>query len=248
MNNYLPSIIYKNLNNIIEKKEINIFINFADEALHKNHIQAIINAFFNNMVIASNGLPYIKIEGLGTILRTGNSGAHRSLVYQGVPNVIGAPPVIEVNGYDYISGYELIKLIEYRKDFSNNIKTKRYLEFAQEIFNKVLDLKQVRQSKELFLNEIREKRPLLKKARIEEYFIYYCELTDKKFYDSSEVEFSHIESVVLNPFKALDIDNGLIVLKEIHKKITLLKINTAEELYAFCIKNGYKTNWIDDIK
>ena len=243
----LPSIIYKDLNSIINKQEIYAFIHLADEALSKGAITGIINAFFNNIIITSNGIPYIRINGLANLLRTGNSGLHRSLVYQGINGIISASEVIDINGDEYISGYELIKLIEYRINTVGNKKTELYLEFIRELYKRLLDLKEVRKAKELLFNEIREKRPLLKKARIEKYHITHCELTGDRFYNLNEVEFSHIESVALNPFKALDINNGLIILKEVHREITSRSINDANGLYNFCIEKSYNTDWINSI-
>ncbi len=246
MNNNLPAIVYKQLSEIIEKQEIDHFLYLANEALNHAHIQAIVNAFHKNTVIASNGVPYIKVQGLASILRTGASGAHRSLVYQGIPNVAGAPPVIEIEAHEYISGPELIKLIESRI-LTVKVKTKIYLGFAIDIYHKIIENSRVRDIRDLFREELTEKRPLLKKMRIDQYNISVCELSNTPFNYLNEVEFSHIESVVVNPFRALDIDNGLIVLVDIHKKITKENIHDAGGLYTFCERNSLNTTWIDRI-
>ena len=86
-------------------------------------------------------------------------------------------------------------------------------------------------------------RPYLKKARIEKFNIKKCEFTGKIFENDSSVEFAHIESVVTNPFKALDLDNGVIILKEIHKNITKSNIHSFNELYRFCLENDYALEW-----
>jgi len=63
------------------------------------------------------------------------------------------------------------------------------------------------------------------------------------FAKDSDVKFAHIESVVVNPFKALDLDNGVIILKNIHANLTRLNIHTFEQLYLFCKENHYSTDW-----
>ncbi len=81
MTDNLPSVIYHQLNDLIDRPELGHIANVATNILSQGHITAIVNSFFVNTKICVNGIPYIKISGLSTILRTGNSGAERPLIY-----------------------------------------------------------------------------------------------------------------------------------------------------------------------
>lgn len=67
----LPSVIYHPLNELTQRQELDLIINAAFSALNTGHITAIVNAFFVNTKICVNGIPYLKVSGLSTILRTG---------------------------------------------------------------------------------------------------------------------------------------------------------------------------------
>lgn len=75
------------------------------------------------------------------------------------------------------------------------------------------------------------------------YNIKYCEFTGKKFNSRSEVEFAHIHSVITNPELAIDINNGVIILKEIHKDMTKKQLHTYNKMYKYCETNGYSLAW-----
>ena len=64
MTNNLPSVIYHQLNELIDRPELDHIANAATNALNQGHITGIVNAFFVNTKICVNGIPYIKINGL----------------------------------------------------------------------------------------------------------------------------------------------------------------------------------------
>lgn len=241
----LPVAIYHNLNELVEKAELETVLNIVQQQLHRGHITSILNAFFLNTKICINGIPYIKVTGLAKILRTGTSGAERPLVYQGIQGVISSAELIEIEGYEYISGPSLIGLINTRT-LLVSATTKQYLNVATQTYYKIINLSQIRDLKEIFLDEIRNNRPYLKRDRIEIFSITQCEFTGEYFNQCDEVEFAHIESVSTNPFKALDITNGVIILKHIHKDLTKRKIHNFDEMYNYCLEKNYSLIWANN--
>lgn len=242
MTKNLPSVVYEPLRDLIERPELNYIADIATNALNTGHITGIINAFFLNTKICVNGVPYIKISGLSTILRTGNSGAERPLIYQGMLGVLPPATIIEVDSEEHISGPSLKALIDARIAFTDG-KTKNYLQVAMQTYDKIVNLSQVRDLKEVFLDDIRNNRSLLKNRRIFEYGITQCEFSGLLFTNRNEVEFAHIESVITQPLLALDIDNGVIIMKAIHRELTRLGIHDYQRMYQFCLDNNYSTNW-----
>jgi hypothetical protein len=244
MTQNLPSVIYHPLNELTQRQELDLVINAAFSALNTGHITAIVNAFFVNTKICVNGIPYLKVSGLSTILRTGNSGAERPLIYQGMSGVISASEIVDIEGVEHISGPTLRALIDTRMSQTTG-RTRQYLLVAMESYERILNLSQVRDLKELFLDDIRNNRSLLKTQRIAECNIIACEFTGAIFTSRQEVEFAHIESVVTNPLLALNINNGVIILKTIHQILTRSGIHGFEGMYNFCVENNYSTVWAD---
>lgn len=244
MTQNLPSVIYHSLNELTQRNELELVMQGTFIALSARHISAIVNAFFLSTKICINGIPYIAINSLAVILRTGSSGAERPLVYQGFYGVLSPAAIVEINGIEHISGPTLRSLIDMRM-LQTDGRTRAYLQIAMQSYERILNLSQVRDLKEVFLDDIRNNRPLLKSQRIAEYNISCCEFTGAPFLSRQEVEFAHIESVVTNPMRALDISNGVIILKAIHRELTRLGVHDYDGMYIFCQSNGYSTAWSD---
>lgn len=240
----LPSIVYHQLNDLVERQELNHIASIATNALNQGHVTGIVNAFFINTKICVNGVPYIKISGLSTILRTGNSGAERPLIYQGMSGILSAAEIIEIESEEHISGPTLRAILDARISFTDG-RTKQYLQVAMNAYERIINLSQVRDLKEVFLDDIRNNRPLLKSQRIAEHNITRCEFSNQPFTNRSDVEFAHIESVVTQPLRALDINNGVIILKSIHRQLTSIGIHDYEGMYNFCLDKNYSTAWAD---
>lgn len=244
MTQNLPSVIYHPLNELTQRNELELVLNAASSVLNEGHITSIVNAFFVNTKICVNGIPYLKVSGLSTILRTGNSGAERPLIYQGMPGVISAAEIVEIEGVEHISGPTLRGLIDTRLAQTTG-RTRQYLNVAMESYERILNLSQVRDLKEVFLDDIRNNRSLLKTQRIAQYNITVCEFTGQDIINPQDVEFAHIESVVSNPMLALSVDNGVIIQKAIHQILTRNGIHGYEGMYNFCVQNNYSTTWAD---
>jgi hypothetical protein len=244
MTRNLPSVIYHPLDELTQRDELDLVLTVASRALNSGHITAIVNAFFVNTKICINGIPYLKVNGLSMILRTGNSGAERPLIYQGMPGVISAAEIVEIEGVEHISGPTLRGLIDTRLSQTTG-RTRQYLLIAMESYDKILNLSLVRDLKELFLDDIRNNRPLLKTQRIAEYDITACEFTGVAFVSRQDIEFAHIESVVTNPLLALNVDNGVIIQKTIHQALTRLGVHDYAGMYNFCVERNYSTAWAD---
>ena len=83
--------------------------------------------------------------------------------------------------------------------------------------------------------------------KIKKYNIKEDELTGKNI-DIRTCEFSHIRSVSMYQEYSDNIENGLIVNKETHDKITRKEINDEDELYDLCIDNGWNLQWYEKYK
>ncbi len=158
--------------------------------------------------------------------------------------ILAPAEIIEIDGEEHISGPSLRAVLDARIAFTDG-RTKQYLRVSMQAYEKIIALSQVNDLKELFLDDIRNNRPLLKSQRIAEYNITQCEFSGQIFNNSRDVEFAHIESVVTQPLLALDIKNGVIILKSIHRELTNKGIHGYEGMYNFCIQNNYSTNWTE---
>lgn len=236
------SIRYYPVYALSEKKELDYVCDKIYELLSNNHLKTIENAFMKNTRVGSNGLIYLKIRGLSSILRTGASGAERYFVYQGVDGVIAPAEIISIDGEEYISGPALTALLDFRISSSMG-KKKMYLKYSRDIYEYIRELNDVISIREIYIEDIENSRKYLKYDRIKKYNISCCEFSGIKFEKKSEVEFAHIESVVTSPHLAQNIDNGLIILKQIHAELTRRQIHDYKGMFNFCIENGYSTDW-----
>ncbi|EGQ7683783.1 hypothetical protein IZS58_004737 [Vibrio parahaemolyticus] len=240
MNNL--TIRYYDLSELSDPFSIDDVSNATIDQLDKGNVESIANALYANTKVCVNGVPFIKVKGIADIIRTGNSGLERALIYQGLPGFLPRSEIVSIDGFDHISGHSLVAILDSR--ISNRSgKTKQYLIIALKLYNRVLNSGAVRDLKEMFLEEIEQKRSTLKQERIREYDIDKCEFTNQPIFDYSTVQFAHIDSVVYNPSRALDIDNGVIIFREIHADMTRRGINTYEETYDYCEEMGYDLSW-----
>lgn len=214
------------------------------DQLDQGNIKSIIDALYFNTKICVNGVPYIKVQGIADIIRTGNSGLERALIYQGLPGFLPRSEIVSIDGKDHISGHSLCAILDSRIATRSG-KTKQYLNIALNLYYKILNSSDVRDLKEMFIEEIENKRSSLKSERIRAMGITHCEFTGKYIDDFSKVQFAHIDSVVYNPYRALDINNGVIIFTEIHRDMTRLGIHTFEETFEYCEENNFLTDWAD---
>ncbi|MGR2957204.1 hypothetical protein [Vibrio vulnificus] len=236
------SITSYSLEDLTEKENLSWAVGKIHENLDKGNLTGIANAFYENTKIGKHGVPFIKIKGLTNILRTGDAGNARYIVDHGYKNVLSSPYIVTIDGDEYISGPSLVGLIQARIGYTLGT-TKQYLDVAYIYYQRIIDSPSVRDLKEKFLLDITKKRSDLKSKRIDTYGITKCELSGATFVTRGVVDFAHIDSVFSHPEKALDIDNGLIILGRIHRELTSLHIHDFSGLYDFCKANGYSTAW-----
>lgn len=241
-NSNLPAVIYHDLSDLVNYADLNVALSAAAQNLSKGHITSIVNAFHANTRVSVNGIPYIRVQGISVILRTGNSKAERPLIYRGISGIIKNAELVTIDSEEFIAGPSLAGLLSARINLSD-VKTRLYLEVAMNIYYKIANLSEIRDLRDLFIANIEENRPRLKNDRINFYGVTSCEFSSTRIENSSQVEFAHIESVVSNPFKALDIDNGVIILKKYHRELTNAGIHDFEGMYEFCTKNSLSTGW-----
>jgi hypothetical protein len=245
MKNY-PAKNYYSLNKF-RIPDIEYYLDEIQKNLHKGTNKSILNAFKEHTIIAKDGSLYIEIKGLSRILRLGSSGAEKHLVYNN-PLSNTFPYLNKVNNKEHVNDSFLLLLLNERKKRTNG-KTKKYLEVSENILHNLPNLPEIKEQKEIYLEEFEASRKKLKSERIEKYNIEYCEFSGQQIVDYSEVEFAHIDSVATHPEpeKSLNIDNGVIILKQIHKELTKNKFLVFEEMYQFCKDNNYSTKWADNL-
>lgn len=236
------TVRYYDLSELSDPFAIDDVSNATIDQLDRGNVESIAKALYANTKVCVNGVPFIKVKGIADIIRTGNSGLERALIYQGLPGFLPRSEVVSIDGLDHISGHSLVAILDSRIA-NRSGKTKQYLRIALNLYNKVLNSGAVRDLKEMFLEEIEQKRSTLKSERIRQYQITECEFTGEPITDYSSVQFAHIDSVVYNPSRALDIDNGVIIFREIHADMTRRGINTYEDTYSYCEEMGYDLGW-----
>lgn len=233
---------YVELSELSDRYAISEITNSVREQLDQGNIKSIIDAFYVNTKICSNGVPFIKVQGIADIIRTGNSGLERALIYDGIAGFLPRSEIVSIDGYDHISGHSLCAILDSRIA-SRTGKTKEYLRIAWDLYYKILNSPSVRDLKDMFIEEIEKNRSSLKRERIKVKNITHCEFTGERITDYSKVQFAHLDSVVYNPYRALDIDNGVIIFTYIHAEMTRLGIHTYEQTYEYCEDNNYLTDW-----
>ncbi|MHB9840957.1 hypothetical protein Q8F57_039755 [Paraburkholderia terrae] len=238
------SVRYYDLNALSDPFIINEISLATIDQLDKGNVEAIANALYSNTKICVNGIPYIKVNGIASIIRTGSSGLERALIYQGIPGLLPRSEVVSIEGYDHISGPSLAAILDARIATRSG-KTRQYLTIALNLYRQILLTPGVRDLKEMFLEEINARRSDLKRERIATFGITHCEFTGTLIDDFFKVQFSHIDSVVYNPGRALDITNGVIILSSIHADMTRHGIHTFEEVYQYCVSHNYATAWAE---
>jgi hypothetical protein len=147
------STIYYDLDKIIDPFVIDDIINIVREQLDKGNIKSIIDALYNNTKILGNGIPFIKVQGISTLLRTSNSGLERALIYEGIINILPRSSIVQIDGYDYISGHSFISILDSRMANKRG-KTREYLHIALDLYNKIINSSEIRDLKDILASYI----------------------------------------------------------------------------------------------
>lgn len=215
------------------------------DTLHQKTLSEIKNAFTNAAIVANYGAMYFKVEQLDRLLRTGNSGAAGYMWQHGIPG-FSSGATSYVFGQDIcISGADFLGLVEARIQTTFG-KRSIYLKYVRALYFAISSLSVFQDLRTVFASNIEQQRVQLKAQRIAAYHVHCCEFTGHQFASQSEVQFAHIDSVVTNPLQALNIDNGVIIFREIHAQLTDLNIHDFAGMYDFCEQNDYSTNWADN--
>ncbi len=207
------------------------------------------NAFDRGFRCSSHGACYVHLDELKHLLRTGNSGADTYMVRNGIGRLSSPSKHHEIDEVDSISVSDLYGLLKSRKTqvFGNSSKQYHYLCYVEKLLDYLVEHSSVRTLGCLFNDQVNKLRPRLKQDRMSKYNIRYCEFSGQKIEYSKDFEFAHIESVVTNPEKAVDIDNGVIILKSIHRQLTDRGIHDFEGMYEYCLESKYYTDWADPL-
>ena len=213
--------------------------------LHRRTLTAIENAFSRAILVRMNGLCFVKTSELDNLLRTGSSGAANYLWQQGIDGYSSPATPHTLDGELYISGPDFCGLLDARIQ-STIGKNNLYLKYVRAIYMALTSHSILNDLRTSFASDINEQRNQLKRQRIRRYGITRCEFTDVEFSDASEVQFAHVDSVATAPLHALDIKNGVIILRGIHAELTQRGIHDFAGMYDFCIERGHSTIWAED--
>ncbi|OON97911.1 MAG: hypothetical protein ATN36_02220 [Epulopiscium sp. Nele67-Bin005] len=190
---------------------------------------------------------YYRVNGIHRILRTNHETA-QLLIYKDMDEDKFPQDrhIVSFHGTDYISD-EMLKAIF---DFCYNNSTEKkkvYLQYSCEFCETLKQLK-AQGNLERVTVTLPDRRTKLKNDRLKRDKIKHCQFTNRPFVSKREIEFSHIDSMEYNPDRAYDIDNGVIILKKIHKKLLKQGVMNFEGMYNFCKQHGYDLQWAKNFK
>ncbi|WP_439214242.1 hypothetical protein [Duffyella gerundensis] len=246
MMNNLPSLkVYTLFDlNIDIKQDVKSLSNFIINRLYASTLNGIISAFNKAIVINPNGAIFINISYLHTLLRT-NRGTANVIWQDGIPGYVTGVDSREIGDSIYITGSDFIGLVDARLQTTIGVST-LYLQYIQAAYYTITSHAQIRDVRVTFIHTIEKMRTTLKNLRIKQENITRCEFTNQEFNNVRLVEFAHVNGVANDPEKALDVNNGVIILKEIHDELTRLQIQDYAGMYKYCLQNGYSTVWAEN--
>lgn len=225
------------------RAKITALSRLAIDRLYASTLTSIINAFEKATLININGAIFINVSYLHTLLRT-SPGAANIIWQDGIDGYASGRQSVTFGETLYITGPDFIGLLDAR--IQNSIgDSKLYLQYIQEAYYTISNDNQIQDVRVSFIHTIEKMRTKMKEKRIREKNITHCEFTGKEITSRSIVEFAHIQSVATSPQKALDVNNGVIILKEIHRMLTNLEIHDFSGMYNFCLANKYNLSWAE---
>lgn len=242
----LPSTqVYKlsDLNINLNNATINLS-SFILDRLYSRTLKAIISAFHNAIILNTNGAVYIDVTYLHTLLRT-NPGAASTIWQDGICGYVSGVDGKEISGNLYITGPDFIGLVDARMQTVPGI-SKLYLQYIQAAYYTISSHQHVVDVRAAFVDTINKMRSELKRLRISEKNISKCEFSNTAFINNSQVDFAHINSIVTDPENALNINNGVIVLKKYHKELTQRHIQDFSGMYKYCLDNKLSIVWAEE--
>jgi len=246
MTTNFPSIHFYTLNelDVNLKNQVIDFNQRVLSNLSNTTLSRIKNAFSRGMLVYPNGACFVHVTELANLLRTGN-GAHNILWQQGLPGYASPSQQYNIGDDIYISGPDFCSLIDARLMVTSGTQN-IYLRYVRSVYQAITSSTQITSLRTIFVENINARRSELKHARISAYSITECEFTGEPIHNLDDVVFAHIDSVATVPLRALDIRNGVIILKEIHDELTRKQIHDFAGMYDFCTSNHLDTTWAYD--
>ena len=229
MNNIIPF----NYESIHRKYDIP---DIQNNKLNKDTVTAIINAWNEITVIDSYGRVWVNSEKIHIVLRTTKENALYMIAG------LGDDKKYREGERLFVKGESICYLLDYGIQNARNILRENYIKHSQLLYLAIRDCSRARELRAEHYAYISKIIKSLKQKRINQFSIQYDELTGE-FLHGSTAEFSHIRSVSVFPHLAGFVENGLIVNKTTHDKITSTSINDEEQLIELCNHYNWKTNW-----
>jgi hypothetical protein len=202
---------------------------------------SIANAWENFTVLDNYGRVWIISEKVHVLLRTNRDNA--KYIIGGVPD----DDKYRDGENLYIRGSTIYQILDYNIQNARSLQRENYIRFSELFYRAIRDCSRARELRAEFYEHLRVTVGYLKQKRINQLKIENDELTGELL-DLKTCEFSHICSVSLFPELAGLLDNGLILNKTTHEKITQYRINDEKELLQLCEIEGWSKDWFDDYK
>ena len=199
------------------------------------------NSWNNCTYLDNMGTMWIERSRIDGILRTSKGGAHFKL--KDIPDSSRR----SIAGKEYFRAYEIGKILDEFIQSEGISKRKEYLKYSEQIYMAIRDSYTAEKIRTMYLTQLQDSRKNLKNRRIRKYKITNDELTGLKLIKKS-AEFSHIRSYALSKELGDDIENGLIVNKDIHEIITKRGVNDEKELYTLCEEMNWSIYWMKRFK
>jgi hypothetical protein len=200
---------------------------------------AIANAWEKFTVLDNYGRVWINSKKVHILLRTNRDNA--KYIIGGVPDSDKYRDGKEL----YIRGSSIYQILDYNIQNARSLQRENYIRFSELFYQAIRDCSRARELRAEFYEHLNRTIGYLKQRRINKFKLEYDELTGKPL-NLKSCEFSHIRSVSLFPELAGLLENGLIINKITHDKITQFSINDENELLELCELEGWSTNWYDD--
>jgi len=163
----------------------------------------------------------------------------------GIPGYVTGVDSREIGDSIYITGSDFIGLVDARLQTSIGVST-LYLQYIQAAYYTITSHPQIKDVRVTFIHTIEKMRTTLKNLRIKQENITRCEFTNQEFDNVRLVEFAHVNGVADDPKKALDVNNGVIILKKIHDELTSLQIQDYAGMYKYFLQNEYSAVWAEN--
>ncbi|MEW4275370.1 hypothetical protein [Priestia megaterium] len=220
-------------------------IHYEKPKAPKNTKQAtlagISNAYDAEAYLDQEGKLWISEGVLHTLLRTSVNSA-RFIVES-----FETEHKVELNGKTFVRGYMINAQITKEIEKSGLQPKGNYLRFSEACLMAIRDSDTAKALRGTYEELWKIEKKKMKNRRLKQMNVNHDELTGEVLFKRT-AEFSHIRSVDRFKELALHIENGLIVNKETHAEITKAGLNDEIELEYFCIKKGWKTDWVEEYK